>query len=126
MKERRLFQKSDLFLVAALIILAVISSVVFTVKNRGKGEAYCQITYEGNLALTVDLSKDGAFALEQNPNVLFEVNNGAIAFIESNCPDKVCIHSGFLSNPGQMAACLPNRVSIRIISEEADTDMIAY
>lgn len=126
MKERKLFQKNDIFLITVLIILAAISYVVFAVNNHGKGDVYCQITYEGKLALTVDLSKDGIFSLEQNQNVIFEVKNGAIAFIESNCPDKVCIHSGFLNNPGQMAACLPNRVSIRVASEEADIDMIAY
>ena len=44
--------------------------------------------------------------------VLLEVKNHRIAFISSDCPDKVCIHNGWLAREGEQAVCLPNRVSV--------------
>jgi hypothetical protein len=46
------------------------------------------------------------------------VHDGAIRFIESSCPDKVCIHSGNLRHGGESAACLPNRVLVRVVAED--------
>ena len=43
-----------------------------------------------------------------------EVKNHRIAFISSDCPDKVCIHNGWLSREGEQAICLPNRVSVTL------------
>lgn len=54
------------------------------------------------------------------PYVVFGVEDGFIAFVESDCPDQVCIHMGRLSRVGQSAACLPNRVSVVIIGEVDD------
>jgi hypothetical protein len=79
----------------------------------------------------VDLTNDTEFALIENPNVRFRVLRGAIAFVQSDCPDKVCVHSGFLNMPGQTAACLPNKVLLYIYGNdtpdkpELEADVIA-
>ena len=51
------------------------------------------------------------------------IKNGEIAFISSDCPDKVCVKTGWIGHNGEMAVCLPNRLSIKIIAED-DTDII--
>lgn len=121
------FRKSDIILILVLLVLALISFSLYTLTHRNTNGTACLIYYEGSLAQTVDLSIPRIFWLDQNPHVRFEVKDNAIAFIESDCPDKVCVHSGFLSYAGQMAACLPNRVSIQIISGSGynEVDIIA-
>lgn len=90
--------------------------------NPQANASMCEIIYDGKLVRTVSLDIDRIFSISQLPNVVFEVKSGEIAFIHSDCPDKVCVLSGYLHEPGQMAACLPNRVAIRITStSEADT-----
>lgn len=42
------------------------------------------------------------------------VKNGAIAITEANCPDKLCIHQGYISNSLLPITCLPNRVVIQV------------
>ncbi len=37
-----------------------------------------------------------------------------ICFIESDCPDKVCVKTGWLSHPGDIAVCLPNKIIIKL------------
>lgn len=45
---------------------------------------------------------------------LLEVDGAFIRMVESACPDKVCIHMGRKSQPGDVIVCLPNRVVVKI------------
>ncbi|MDD5602493.1 MAG: NusG domain II-containing protein [Eubacteriales bacterium] len=60
---------------------------------------------------------------------------GRIRFESSSCPDKICVGAGWLSMPGQMAVCIPNRTLIKIVqsgdtgtesTENRDVDIKAY
>ena len=44
--------------------------------------------------------------------------DGSFAFVESDCPDKVCIKEGRLKQPYHYAACLPNMVVVTIEAVE--------
>ena len=39
---------------------------------------------------------------------------------QANCPDKVCIHTGFINKPGQSIVCLPHKINIKIVSDKED------
>lgn len=51
--------------------------------------------------------------------VHLQVRDGAIAFLDSQCPDHVCEDFGWLSRPGQWACCVPAGVFVTI--EEAES-----
>ena len=53
--------------------------------------------------------------------------SGGEAFMKwADCPDKLCIHQGKISHTGETIACLPNRVTVRVISGAAsNVDSIA-
>lgn len=40
--------------------------------------------------------------------------NGRIRFDASDCPDKTCVYTGWLTRAGQSAACLPNKTLITV------------
>lgn len=44
--------------------------------------------------------------------------DGGVGFLESNCPDKVCVRTGKIYRTGDTAACVPNKAMIRIVSEK--------
>ncbi|MBM7582530.1 hypothetical protein JOD02_001387 [Caldicoprobacter guelmensis] len=47
---------------------------------------------------------------------------------EANCPDQICVKSGFIRFSGQAIVCLPHKVVVKIISgreEVPDVDDIA-
>ena len=52
----------------------------------------------------------GAAVTEQA--ITFQVRDHAIRFLSSDCPDKVCVNTGFLRNDLDVASCLPNRTSL--------------
>lgn len=42
---------------------------------------------------------------------------GRIRFKEADCPDKICVKTGWLEKPGDTAVCLPNRAVVTIVDE---------
>ncbi len=109
-----------LFLLVALLFL------VFQSRSSGSG-ATCEILYQREIVMNVSLDKEQTFSIEQLPNVVLEVRDGRIAFIQSDCPDKTCVRTGFISEHGQFAACLPNGIALRIVADhnEDTPDTIA-
>ena len=43
-----------------------------------------------------------------------EVKNNRVRVISSDCPDKICIKTGWISHGYEFILCAPNQVSIRI------------
>lgn len=108
-------RKSDIA-VAGVIVIAGILLWFFLNAPDGSGTT-AEIYYKSVLVKRVDLSsgKDGSFSVDGLPNVVFhQYADGSISFVQSDCPDKICIRSGRLRLAGQMAACLPNQVYVKI------------
>lgn len=65
-------------------------------------------------------------AVPGHENVVLTIGEGEVAFTHSDCPDKICIRTGKLNKSGQSAACLPNRIIVRVVSDmENELDDIA-
>ena len=78
--------------------------------------------------ITAEIRSDDAtyfISLDENrtfyviPNVIFEVRDGQIAFVKSDCPDQICVRTGFIHRSGQMAACLPNGLVLFLSGTQA-------
>jgi len=57
---------------------------------------------------------------------VLEIADGRIRFLDSPCRGKQCIHSGWLDESGEFAACLPNRVSVAVSGSEPLYDSINF
>ena len=57
---------------------------------------------------------------------VIEVANGQIRFIRSPCTQKLCIQQGWLTHGGETAACLPNAVTVQILSNDPRFDVINF
>jgi hypothetical protein len=104
-----------------LSLLLAASFFYFFAARRTEGERYAEVRVDGRVDAAVALNKDGVYSPTGLPAVRIAVRNGAVGFISSDCPDKICIHAGFLSIPGQIAVCLPNKVAVQVAArvEEA-------
>ena len=45
--------------------------------------------------------------------------NGKVCISASDCPDQICVHTGWLSSAGQTAVCLPFKVVLKVVSVNA-------
>ena len=67
---------------------------------------------------TIPLDADYDYYYEAGGYIVhLQVKDGAIAFLDSQCPDHVCEDFGWLSQEGQWACCVPAGVYVSI--EEA-------
>jgi hypothetical protein len=115
---KAIISKADIILFILLLLVAAGGIVLMS----GGGEAQTAIIRQDGVVVgEVPLGVDQMFWVG---DVEITVKDGAIAFIESDCPNKECIHAGWLNSPGDTAACLPNRVSITL-SGESEVDAIA-
>ncbi|NLJ45770.1 MAG: NusG domain II-containing protein [Treponema sp.] len=42
------------------------------------------------------------------------IHDGGVAIESSPCPNQTCVAAGFINQPGQWVACLPNQVFVRV------------
>ncbi|HBF35961.1 MAG TPA: hypothetical protein DDW50_01415 [Firmicutes bacterium] len=118
-------KKADIVLIAALLVLAPVFLFLNRYFSAEKGGVYAEIYHDSVLVYRIKLStaKEGSFSIPGVPNVVFhQYADGSIAFIKADCPDKICIRAGRLKYAGQFAACLPNKIMLKIVSEEKDRE----
>lgn len=120
--NRKFIKKRDVIIIAVAVIIAAVFLAYTKYSPKKAGQSF-KIYYNDNVIGEYPLDKDRIITLEENPHVEIQVKNGSVGFIASDCPDKVCIKSGFLNRGGQSAACLPNKVMVVVSSEVNDADL---
>jgi hypothetical protein len=108
---KRILSRADIILFVIIVAAAVVGIVLMA--GRGSGGT-AVIRVNGEAYKEVDLGADQQIIIGE---VHIEVYDGKIAFVESDCETHACIKTGWLSLPGQSAACLPNRISITVTGE---------
>ena len=113
----------------ALMVLALLIVVAsyFAFWGGWQRSALAEITVNGKHWRNVELFEDQIIRV---PGVLgdsvLEVKDGSIHFIASPCTQKLCIQQGWLHNGGANATCLPNRVSVTVLSDDPDYDTMNF
>ncbi|HOK42873.1 MAG TPA: NusG domain II-containing protein [Thermoclostridium caenicola] len=117
----------DFFII--LLIAASAVFLTFSLRQADTGEKIALIIQDGVVVKQIRLDTlEHTEILEYSgeyPGII-EAEKGRIRFKEATCPDQVCVGTGWISKNGQIAACLPDRILIRITgtgSAEDDTDI---
>ncbi len=113
----KFFKKTDIFIITAIIAVALVTWLIYNKTALAK-PVKAEIYYYSELVETIELADGQAkeFSVPQDENVVLRVDGkGNIQFIESDCPDKVCIKTGKIHLAGQSAACLPNGIIVKLV-----------
>ena len=124
--KRKFFRRVDIVVITAVLALSAAGAWVYSSRPAMGGES-AEIYSDSLLVMTVDLADcpETEFASPTNENVVFRTSgDGRIRFERSDCPDKVCVNSGWHWRSGEIAACLPNGVVLKIVSPDAERDAI--
>lgn len=124
---RRLLRPMDLIWIGVLLAVCGIALLFFYRPWAAAETAVtAQISFQGKVVREIDLpaASDEIFVLAENPKVSFQIENHAIRFVNTDCPDHLCENVGYISQPNHAAICLPNQVSLQIRSKDAGLDAI--
>ncbi len=121
-----MLKKGDVILLL-IVVLGILSSVLFGrgvasslsstgVKTENEGVT-AVIKQDEAVIRTIDLSdlkKREEIRISGLYQATIVAEKNRIRFIESGCPDKICVKTGWISQPGEIAVCLPNKVIIKL------------
>ena len=123
MKNTIGLKKSDALIILLFAALCVLLFLLPLFSGGNKATAV--VWSNGEKFREIDLSSvEESFEIEVNGCVL-SVEKGKIAFVSSTCRDKLCKKSGHLSKNGDTAACVPNKVVVRIENGKETFDAVA-
>lgn len=113
--------RADKLLIGILILLAVggIGLNIAVMSAAPAQEA--QVYKEGKLIQTIKLRPGYHEELrlgEAERYNLIVAENGRVRVAEADCPDQVCVRTGWVSIAPQQIVCLPWRVVIKIVSSQ--------
>lgn len=113
------------FVITGLVLLIAFLTV-FSLTVRGTNNLTAVITQNGQVIKEINLSELSSpleFAIDGKYHNSIRAEQGKIRFVESSCPDDICVQTGWLTKPGQVATCLPNGVLIKIEGSNAEVDI---
>lgn len=113
-----------------VILFASVATAVFAAVYAYKsstGQAQLVIQSPGN-EYVYDLSKDRIIEIKGTLGISrIAIEHGTARFLDSPCRQKICVQHPPISKKGEWAACLPNRVFIKIEAEDKNgPDITAF
>ena len=117
MKKQAFFRRAD------LVFIAVVAAVcIFLFLSKQSPHAPPQdvqaVLYSGGVEIDRislnEVTLPYTLTLGKQPQAVIQVERGRIRYLSAECPDGLCVKSGWLSQPGDTAACLPARTVIAI------------
>lgn len=108
--------------VCGLVLLGAIGLAVFR-GGAGHDATRAVVTVGRDKAVVIPLATPGITAVEgQLGPVVLEVKGGAIRVVQSGCPHHVCIAMGAKRRSGDLLACAPNALVVRLTGGKPDAN----
>lgn len=129
--------KKTVVIVSAVLLLLASSSLLYLLfpgfhKGAGTAGGYvAEIYQDGRLLYSIPLN-----TVSERQTLVVESTNGgknkieiypdSIGIISADCPDKLCVRQGFITDERLPITCLPNRlvIMLRPAPDNANTDFV--
>ena len=121
-----MFRKKDLLLILPVLLLAI-GMLLWNQFRPSTQELTAVVEENGTVIHTYDLTAQKAVQtidIGGSYHVRLLLEPGKISFLHSDCPDQICVRTGKLTKVGQVAVCLPAKVSVRVIGKKNSVDGI--
>ena len=108
--------KGDRFLL--LFLLVILLGAFFAFRQEAGECCLAEITVDGELYKRVQLTghwgREELLVENSRGKNLIIIEEESIRVEEADCPDRICVKTGRLSQPGETAACLPHKLLIEV------------
>lgn len=117
MKTKDRTNPAALLIGAVLILLSAVSLIYILLPKSQEGGYTADIFRNGDLIESISLEEvqeSYRITVTGDSGCIneIEVRPGSIGIVSADCPDKLCVHQGFISDSRLPVTCLPNRVVI--------------
>lgn len=113
--------------VLLVIVICALPLLYARLWTGNKHADYVQIQSGNNEPLTSELLHDRTLSVHGLlGDSVIEINQGRARFVSSPCRGQVCVHTGWLQSAGEIAACLPNRISLSLHGQHPRFDAINF
>ena len=124
-----MLKKGDIYLIAAVLLIAVAVMGYLKLSGTAAGKKVVLITRNGEIIKRIDLD-----SVHQPEKIVVEgeytntilIEKGRVRFHDSGCPNKDCVKTGWISDKGSVAVCLPNKTMIKIEGADEELDGATY
>lgn len=119
-------KRGDLLLTALILFAA---AAAFLLLRRAKPAAgpYAVISINGETVRSLylpDLQDGDRMFTDRGITYIVTVREGGIAMKQIDCPDHICVKTGFIKDSGRPIVCMPNRLIISLAKDAAGKEAI--
>ncbi|WP_330665060.1 Gx transporter family protein [Tepidibacter sp.] len=123
-------QTTDYIILLSTLILSVSTFYFTNIHHDDTGYKKVQVVvdnkiYEDIIITDKNYKKTMKIETEEGYNYV-NIHDGGVEIIEADCHDDVCVKTGFINRRGQIIACLPHKMYIKILGEDSQIDNISY
>ncbi|MDH5543964.1 MAG: NusG domain II-containing protein [Gammaproteobacteria bacterium] len=106
-------------LIVLMAVGACVVSFAWFWQGRGDGVAqYVEVRSPGEVR-RYSLLQDRHIHVEtRHGSSEIVIEDGRTRFLRSSCNKQVCVLAGWLERAGQMAVCIPNGISLRLVGNQ--------
>ena len=113
-----------------ILLLLVVCALPFLYTRiwlPGEQASYVQIQAGNAEPVAAQLSPDRKLQVH-GPlgDSVIEIREAQVRFLASPCRGQQCVHGGWLKAAGELAACLPNRISIQLLGRHPRFDAVNF
>ncbi|MDF2524882.1 MAG: hypothetical protein K0R31_2523 [Clostridiales bacterium] len=126
-----MLKKGDSILAAVLVVVIAISYGGVEMYRRAgdKGHRIAVVKQNNVEIKRIDLdavTEPQRFKVGGKYNNYILVENGRIRYEDADCPDKLCVKTGWQEQNGDASVCLPNQTIVKIEGENKNVDGVAF
>ncbi|HOC06110.1 MAG: NusG domain II-containing protein [Bacillota bacterium] len=119
-------KRGDILIVIILTAVVLAGGYLYFFHRSTQGTIVVEV--DGKTTNTFPLFQEGRDEIIDvrgvNGTTKVQLQDGRVRVIESACPDKICVGTGWLRSSTGAIVCLPNRVVITIVDyQDKDIDL---
>ncbi len=118
-------QKQGIVSVGDAILIAVLGGVLigsfFFVRAFAAEGHDVLIFVDGKVVHKASLLESGTTVVKGvRGDVMIEIRDGKVAITHADCPNHICVRTGWRSTAGDVIICVPNKTLVRITGEKSE------
>ncbi|MBF8984323.1 NusG domain II-containing protein [Lutibacter sp. B2] len=122
--------KWDKLLIVVIVLCSVIGMMWTTKITSNSDHLYLIIEIDGEEYKKLSIDDGTKTKLipvdTKYGHNLVKVEGEKVSMYESTCKNHLCIQMGTISKANQVIVCIPNRVSVKLVSNKSNIDVLSY